>query len=231
MASSPVLGVPGIRASRTATPRKALLSEDYKILYPGSRIIDGSKSRDALHTGNLDILRAGLLMGRITASNKYAPSIIGLTTVDYVSGGVTVTVSPATAVEIVRRIGATGVLVIVGAPTATGVVASFTASYTAVNVSTGAITISVSLGANVEEGALVGANDGSMTPVAVIGDGYGIKVTDDDATSIDVPFNPMVIGGILDVTQVINWPSGANTTLRAWLKGYVCDHFICSDDF
>lgn len=230
MASSPVLGVPGIRTSRTATPRKALLSEDYKILYPGSRIIDGSKSRDPLHTGNLDILRAGMLMGRITASGKYAPCFIGKVTADYTSGATSLTVSPATAVEIVRRVGATGTLLGFGAPTATGTVVQFAVIYSAVNVTTGVLTIT-NIGANVDEGALLGAGDGSMIPVAVIGDGYGIKVTDDDAVSIDVPFNPMVIGGVLDVTQVPNWPETEDTTLRAYVKAYICDHFICSDDF
>jgi hypothetical protein len=230
MASTPVLGVPGIRASRTATPRKVMLSEDYKILYPGSKIIDGSKSRDPLHTGNLDILRAGVLMGKITASGKYAPSFIGKTTADYTSGATSLTVSPATAVEIVRRVGATGALLGWGAPTATGTVVSFAIVYSAVNVTTGVLTIT-NIGANVDEGCLIGAGDGSIIPVAVIGDGYGIKVTDEDAASIDVPFNPMVIGGILDVTQVINWPDAEDTTLRTWVKGYVCDHFICSDDF
>ncbi len=230
MPNVPVLGVPGIRTSRTATPRKVLMSEDYKILYPGSRIIDGSKSRDPLHTGNLDILRAGMLMGRITASGKYAPCFIGKVTADYTSGATSITVSPATAVEIVRRVGATGSLLAWGAPTAAGTVVQFAITYSAVNVTTGVLTIT-NIGANVDEGCLIGAGDGSMVPVAVIGDGYGIKVTDEDGTSIDVPFNPMVIGGILDVTQVINWPETEDTTLRTYVKNYVCDHFICSDDF
>lgn len=230
MASSPVLGTPGIRADRTATPRKVLLSEDYKVLYPGSRIIDGSKARDPGHTGNLDILRAGTLMGRITSGGKYAPCFMGQTAADYTSGGTSLNVGAATAVEIARRIGSSGTLFVVGAPTAGGTVVQHSVAFSAVNTSTGVLTIT-NIGANLDEGALIGATDGSLTPVAIIGDGYGIKVTDEDSASIDVPFVPMVIGGVLDVTKIPYFPASEDTTIRTWLKNLLCDAFYLSDDF
>lgn len=87
MSLTPVLGTPGIKTVRTATARKAFLGNTPLWGYPGGKVIDGSKSRDTGHTGYLDILRSGTLMGRITASGKYAPCFMGQVTADYTSGG------------------------------------------------------------------------------------------------------------------------------------------------
>lgn len=233
-----VAGTPGIKTTRTATPRKVLLGNNPLITWPGGKIIDGSKSRDTGHTGYLDILRPGTLMGRITATGKYAPCFMGQVATDYTSGGTSLSVGAACATEILRRVGSSGVLTVVGAPTAGGTVAIHTVAFSAVNTSTGVLTIT-NIGANVDDGALVCAADGSHLPKAIIGDGYGIKVTDEDGNSVDVGWGgefsqhgcPMVLGGIVDVTMVPYWPAAEDTTLIAWIKAALCDHMVFSDDY
>ena len=83
--------LPGQGARRTASPRTPILSDEQ--LFPGGLIIDGTLSRDTGNTGDLDVLRAGNIMGRITASKKFRPSIIGLTTVLHDTSAVTVTMT------------------------------------------------------------------------------------------------------------------------------------------
>jgi hypothetical protein len=211
-------GLPGIRTNKAAGHRIIFRGgNDYDL--PGGKIIDGAKSRDTGNTGNLNILRAGLMMGKITASGKYAPSVIGITAGALSATGTTVTVSAAQAVEIVRRVGATGTLRFVGPPTAAGTVATFTETYSAVNTTTGAITTS-GLDADLIAGSFVCANDGTYLPLTFIDDGWGIQVTDIDGTDIDVPFAKVPIQGVVYASQILPaWPS--DTSLRAWIRDQV----------
>ena len=118
------IGVPQLGSARTAQDRRVLLTRSGAIYMPGNKIIDGSKGRDPLNTGDVDVLRAGLMMGKITSGGKYAPAVIGPLTVAYDSSaaGTQVTVSTATATELLRRIGATGTFNLTGPPDANGVV-------------------------------------------------------------------------------------------------------------
>jgi len=104
----------------------------------GGKIIDGSLSRDPLNTGDVDVLRAGLLMGKITASDKYAPSIIG-TLGDAYDGTATQMnlLYAAEATELTRRIGSSGTFKVTGPPTAGGTVRTSTVTYSAVGSGTG----------------------------------------------------------------------------------------------
>lgn len=112
------------------------------LLLPGGGIIDGSESRDPLNTGDVDVLRAGLLMGKITTTHLWAPSILGVLTVAYADDtGVELTVSVATAVEIVRRIGTSGTFKLTGPPVALGVSRSIQVTYSAISIVTGVITV------------------------------------------------------------------------------------------
>jgi hypothetical protein len=188
------------------------------LLLPGGKIIRGEKSRDPLNTGDVDVLRAGLLMGEITASGKYAPAIIGVLTEAYDKDGslkLQMTVSAATATEIVRRIGTSGTFKITGPPTAAGTVATETITYSAVNTTTGVITISLA-SADFISGSFVQPTDGSEAPKGLINDGYGIKVTDADDANVDVPFPNLVIAGQVDASQIVNYPT--DTSLIAWVK-------------
>jgi hypothetical protein len=125
------------------------------------------------------------------------------------------TVAAATAVEL-NRLASSGTFTLTGAPTATGTVAQQTITYSAVNVTTGVITVTAG-SADAVAGSHIGPVDGAQTPVCVIGDGWGIKVTDQDEASIDVPLQNGLVGGAIDSSQIVNWPPAANTTQILWL--------------
>jgi len=225
---------PGFGTERSASYRKILISDQGKLLLPGGKIITGDYSRDPLNTGDVDVLRAGLVMGKRTADEKYAPSIIGVLTEAYDADGsskTTMTVSAATATEIVRRIGSSGSFNVTGPPSAGGTVVTEEITFSAVDTSTGAVTITAA-SADFISGSFVQPTDGSETPLCLIDGGYGIKVTDQDDDDIDVRFSAMLIGGIVDASQIVNYPS--DSSLKTWLKttklNAVCQ-FVYDDDF
>ena len=137
---APVGGLPGFQTARVATPRIIFRDGMISGWLSGGKIIDGTKSRDIGNTGNIDVLRAGLLMGKITTSGKYANSFIGVLGSAYNGSGTSLTVSAAVATEIIRRIGSTGTLTLTGPPAANGTVSQKTATFSAVGATTVTIT-------------------------------------------------------------------------------------------
>jgi len=207
--------LPGPGTTQVTDTRSVVMSGAEYL--PRGLVIDGSLSRDPLNTSYLDYLRPGMVMGRITATGLYRPSAIGVLTVAYTTGGsgTSMTVSAATAVELVRAQGASGTFTLTGCPAAAGTVVSTTITYSAVNTTTGVITITAT-GANYIAGSLLGGVDGSQTPVCLIGNGSPIKVTDALSADIDVEWPMPVIGGVIDSSQIVNYPS--DTSLIAWLE-------------
>lgn len=213
---SNTFGAAGFATEKTHTPRSVLASPSGAMYMPAGRVLDGSKARDPLNTGDLDVLRPGLLIGKITSGGKFAPSILGVTTVAYASGATvntTLTVSAATATEIVRRIGSSGTFKISGPPSAAGTVATATVTFSAVNTSTGVITITA-LAANYIAGSFIRPADGSETILGILD--QHLKVTDPDGTSQDTVLSRLLVGGMIDASQILNWPS--DTSLVAWVK-------------
>jgi len=140
--------MPGIVSGSTIAPRRVLATEEGALYLPHSRVIDGSKARDSGNTGKLDVLRAGLLLGKITSSSKYAPSVLGIMAGAMTGAATTVSVSAAQAVEMVRRNGsAVGTFKFTGPPTANGTVRTLSASVSAIDQTTGALTFTA-LGVN-----------------------------------------------------------------------------------
>ena len=116
---------PGVGTTISAAPRKVLLTPDGAVFLPRGKTITGAHSRDPGNTGDIDVLRAGMLMGRRIEDNKYAPSIIGRLTAAATATNGTLTVAAAVAIEIGRRIVAgEDVFTVVGPPTDGGVVAT-----------------------------------------------------------------------------------------------------------
>lgn len=142
---------------------------------PGGGKIDVAKTRDITNVAQPLLLNPGLLMGVVTASSRWANSFIGQTQAAYVAGGATITLTPAQAAELVRRIGAAGNLTLIGPPAASGVVAVVVVAYTAVNQGTGAVTIA-NPGVNFIAGSLVADTDGSAVPKSFIFDGPGLTM-------------------------------------------------------
>lgn len=213
----PIGGLPGVLDYDGTLHRNVFKGGLWEPYLPGGKVIAGTYSGDPGNTPDTRVLRAGLLMGKRTSDNKYAPSVIGVTTGAVSSGGTTVTVSAAAAAEIVRRIGATGTIRLVGPPTAAGTVATFTETYSAVNTTTGAITCS-SLNADLVAGSFVCADDGSYLPLTLIPDGWGVRVYNlATSTNRDEPFAKMPVGGIILAERILPvWPSDAS--LRDWIR-------------
>ena len=219
---------PGIEDGRSFSYRKIFRGGTITE-FPSGVVVDGSKCRDYGNTGDTDTLRAGNTMGKVTASGKYATSLFAVSTAAYTSGETAITISAAAAVELLRRNGASedATLVVVGPPTAAGTVAEISTTLSAINTTTGVLTIT-DLAANVVAGAFVMIVDGSESPLGLIFKPAGLKVTDSDLDSIDVN-DSLAIGGIIDSSQIINWPS--DTSLQAWVVGklnaagnFVFDH-------
>lgn len=214
-------GTPGVQAERTATPRQILLSQESALYFPSAKVVDGSKSRDTGNTGDLDVLRGGMLMGRITSGGKYCPACIGVMGVLHDTSVVTTTMTlPAAVVtEISRRVGASGTFRITG-PAAASSVSGTTINSEAVTYSAIATATTITITATTNDyaaGSLIGFNDGSYIPVGILGKEDGLKVTDQDGTSQDTPLGHLLIGGILKTASVPNWPS--EIALAEWVKG------------
>jgi len=233
MSDQIITGLAGLRTARTATHRLIFRDGTITGWLSQGKIINGSLARDSGNTGDLDVLRPGLLMGKITSGGKYAPSVIGVLTQAEIATATSVTVSAAQAVELVRRVGSTGTLRFVGPPTANGTVATFTETYSAVNTGNGVVTVSA-LDAALVAGSFLVANDGSQIPVTFIPDGYGVKATDIDGLNLDVPFPAMPIAGVITVEQFLPvWPT--DTSLQAWIRTNLSTlsggKFVFSDQF
>lgn len=228
-----VPGMPGMRTEVKATPQIIFKQNLWEYL-AGGKIIDGTNSADPFNGTDTNVLQPGTLMGKITSSGLYAPTILGVTAGAYTSGGTSITVSAASAAEIVRRVGTSGTLNFIGPPSAGGTNAVIAQSFSAVNTSTGVLTIT-SLGANLVAGSIVAANDGTQTPVTLIPDGYGIIVTaSDNVTRELTPFPRFPIAGVIIASSIINY-SGMDTSLQAWVRTNLSTlsggKFIIDDQF
>ncbi|RLC38154.1 hypothetical protein DRH27_02950 [Candidatus Falkowbacteria bacterium] len=207
--------IPQVGSANSATPRIVFKTMQGAQMFPGGKIIDGSKSRDPSNTGDVDVLLAGLLMGKITSGGKYAPSIIGPLTSAYAASDVRFKVGTAVATEIARRIGSTGSVKVTGPPAANGTVATSTMAFTAVDATTGYVTITA-LGTAFADGSFIQPTDGSETIKTFIPNQTGIKVTSDDSANANIQFPLMPVGGQLDASQIGNYPS--DTSLIAYIK-------------
>jgi hypothetical protein len=224
-----VVGKPGIRDPFGATHRIVMRGSP-DLWLPGGATIAGAYSRDPGNTGDVHVLRAGLIMGKRTADSKMAPTVLGVLSEAYTSGGTELTVTAAQATEIARRVGSsgTGTLKAIGPPSAAGTVAATAITFSAVDTTTGVITVT-SLGVNKVAGTFITAADGSENPLAPIWDGMGIRVTDADGDDVDVDWPKVPVGGVLISANLIPWPEDAS--LRTWLRDelskngkFVLDH-------
>ncbi len=230
-------GKPGMLSTYTATPREIFSANRQFAQFIAAPVtIDGTLSGNALNAPYTWLLYAGTLLGKVTATGKYANSIIGLTSAAYAHGGgsnTTITTDVNTAAEIVRRIGASGTFKLTGPPTSGGTVATQVVTYSAVNTSTGAITITA-LSADAVSGSLIQPTDGSETIVTLLCDAWGTKVVDQlNSTRVDV-FDSQLLaaGGTINTKVIVNYPS--DTSLIASIKmalKQTCPGVNFSDDF
>lgn len=132
-------GMPGIGVEAIARHR-TISADGIKRFVPVGGIISGTKCRDA-NNDDIHNIRAGTLMGKIASGGKWANSFFGTLQAALATGATLMTILPAEAVELVRRIGASGWVSLLGPGQAGGVAQSSILAYSAVNTSTGAVTI------------------------------------------------------------------------------------------
>lgn len=169
---TPMFGRPGIGPTRTAQ-RKFVSRDGVLMFFAGGKIIDGTKSRDSSNTDDTKHLQPGLLLGKVSASGKYAPSIMGVLDEAYASG-TTLVMTVAGATELARRVGSTGTFKLTGPPVASGTVRTQTVTFSAVDTATGDVTIT----------ALPVAAVWTLTPISGTDGGtFKLKVTLPDGTS------------------------------------------------
>ncbi len=221
MALNAIAGKPGTLTGFSATPIDVFYDSRANAKFiPGPVTIDGTKTADAANTPYTWLIRGGTLLGKDTSSGKYENSIIGKTTAAYSSGATALTVSVATAAEIVRRVGASGTLKLVGPPSAAGTVAVSAVTYSAVDTATGILTVS-DISVNKVTDSLVCAADGSHLPLSIVCDQWGLKVIGAmNTTRVDVYDAELWAGGgIVNESLLQNWP--ADTSTQAWIKASI----------
>jgi hypothetical protein len=214
--------VPGTYTGNTFQTRNIFRELSTRQYFPSLAIIDSTLTRD-IGSSPTSLLRAGLILGKVTTGGKYRNSIIGLTNGAISAATVTsVTVAAATATELARLIAVAGGNVtarIFGPPSAAGTNAATTITVTAASGTTLTVS-SVALPAYVDK-SLIQATDGSQTPVTVIGDPAGIDVNALDGSNIDQMegrflraadvYSNMIIAGATDIT-------GLDASLKTWIK-------------
>jgi hypothetical protein len=221
MTASYIGGMPRITSRTNVNPREIFLSGPTRFL-AGGRIISGECSRDPGNSDEIYTLRCGVLMGMIgTVVNSlgtvghFAPSILGVTTNAEAAGSTSIEAAAAVVTELARRCGSTGTFTLVGPPTAAGVVNRETVTYSGASGTT--ITVTATTNAFVA-GSLIMPTDGSENPISLISDQWGVRVVDPlTLASQDQSWPHVPLDGVIDASQVVNWPSDAS--LKAWLVG------------
>ena len=137
---TPVYGLPGLGTRKSATQSIIFRQGTLESYLAGGKLIDGVNSRDP-GANPVYTLRPGVLMGKISTSKLYAPSIIDKTAGSLAQAGTSITLSVAGATELIRRQGSSGTLSLTGPPAANGVARTAAVAYSAVVASTGVVTI------------------------------------------------------------------------------------------
>lgn len=136
---TPVIGRPGIQSGSTVSYRQVFRLPESVLYLPGGGII-AAAAQDPGNTGSPLTLRAGLPMGRVAATKKWLPSLMGLVDTAYASG-TSLTLTTAAAAELVRRVGSSGTFKLTGPPSANGTARTLTVTFSAVDTGTGVVTI------------------------------------------------------------------------------------------
>jgi len=214
-----ITGLPGYRSSREFSPRRVRRSDAGLKYLDGGVIINGTYSGDSGNTGYVDVLRPGKVMAKITATGKYVNPIVGKSNAAYTGAGTvtSLTVTAAVATEIARLIAAAGASFtgyLVGPPSAAGTVAATALTVSAASGTT--LTIS-DIAVDKVTDSLIVRDDVSDGTWCLVDDDDFILLSDQSGTRIDQAFRRPLIGGVIDASQIIDWP--ADTSTQDWLKG------------
>jgi hypothetical protein len=214
-------GKPGVVGNFTSQPREVFYSgRQFAQFWAPPVTVDGTNSSNPLNAPYTWLLWAGQLMGRVTATNKYANSVLGLATAAAASAATSITTDVNTAAEIVRRIGASGTFKLTGPPAAAGTVATQVVTYSAVNLTTGVITCTALSSAAIS-GSLIQPTDGSETILTLLCETDGLQIVDQTHTNrVDVFCGTLLAGGgTINTGMVVDYPT--DPSLKAYVKAAV----------
>ena len=232
--------LPGVQVLFQSQPRDVFFNESEAATYMSPPpAIDGNASGNGANQPYNWYLWGGQIVGRETASDIWATSIIGLSTVALTTSATTLVTDVGTATELARRTTAQGAttFTLTGPPTAGGTVASSTVTFSAINTSNGHITITTT-GVAFVAGSIIGPVDGSQlgggTIYTIMADPYGCKVVDQlNTTRINCYTNKLWTGGgMINVALIPSYPS--DSSLQAYLKAQIrigVPSAIFSDDW
>ena len=211
-------GKPGVVGNYDSQPREVFYSgREFAQFWAPPVTIDGTNSSNPLNAPYVWLLWAGTPMGQITATSKYANSVIGLTGAAAASAATSISTDVNTAAEIVRRIGASGTFKLTGPPTTGGTVATQVVTYSAVNTTTGAITCTA-LSAAAVSGSFIQPTDGSESIVTLLCEVDGLQIVDQTHTNrVDVFCGTLLAGGgTINTGMIVNYPS--DPSLQEYVK-------------
>lgn len=214
-------GKPGVVGNYDSQPRQVFYSgREFAQFWAPPVTIDGTNSSNPLNAPYVWLLWAGTPMGQITATSKYANSILGLTGAAAASAATSITTDVNTAAEIVRRIGASGTFKLTGPPTSGGTVATQVVTYSAVNTSTGVVTCTA-LSAAAVSGSFIQPMDGSEKIVTLLCEVDGLQIVDQTYTNrVDVFCGTLLAGGgTINTGMIVNYPS--DPSLQAYVKSSI----------
>ena len=201
--------IPGLGTSHEYGLRQIMAAGAPQYL-PGGVVVGGATARDPLNTSYVDTIQAGMLLGRITATGKWAPSVIGTLATTIAGTATQVNLLHATeGAELIRRIGATGTFKIVGPHVSGGRVRTRTLTYSAVGTGTPVNEVQ------------------TFTPnIAATAGTYRIKLQKPDGTSVWTL--PLAFGATLAACQaaitlalgnVAGWVASSAGSAAPWSAG------------
>lgn len=218
---SPIIGYQaGLRTGYGTTPR-TVFGGSVKGFKPGGGLIDCVKARDVTNTDSQLALRAGLLMGSLTANGRFVNSFGGVTAGAYAATATSLSIGAVGAAELLRRNGATGNLTLIGPAVAnTDPVLVTTIPYTAIDTGTGVVTVDGTGTPAAVVGSLWGFADGSQYPDSVINDGFprAVALT---AAGTDVPGGTVAWPDIPDAGELVEdyfLPAVTDLAIIRWLR-------------
>lgn len=173
---------------------------------PIAAIIDGTKSRDPDNTGTINVLRAGLLMGKVTTTGKYANSVIGVTTAALGGNQTTLKATAQAVTELVRRVGSSGTFTLSGAEATGQVARSRTVTYSAASGTS--ITITAL-------GAIAGVNQvNSIVTVDSTGSGTFI-ITVEGVSTAAITYSATIATLVSNINSALNTTFGTSAIVAS----------------
>jgi hypothetical protein len=226
-------GKPGVVGNYVSQPREVFYSGiEHAQFWAPPVTIDGTNSSNPSNAPYTWLLWAGMPMGRIAATAKYANSILGLSAAAVASGATSITTDVNTAAEIIRRFGASGTFKLTGPPAASGTVAVQVVTFSAVNTTTGVITCTALSTAAVAN-SLIQPTDGSENIITLLCETNGLQIVDQTHTNrVDVFSGRLLAGGgTINTGMILNYPTDPSlkTYVKASLKS-TCPGVTFLDD-